>query len=62
MAINAEAKDLYLFPDDSFEIDWSVKIGDKMELSSIGDSPTSPVVKFFDRKGKMLHKTDASYT
>jgi hypothetical protein len=64
MAINPEKKELLFRPNEAQGINWNIKIGDKVTLSSIGDrsQDQAPTVKFYDKNGKLLATTTAGYT
>jgi hypothetical protein len=64
LAINPERKEMRLKPNSSEQVNWVIKVGDNLTVSSLGDrsQDSSPRVKFFDDKGKLLASTTARYT
>ena len=64
MAISPDAKVLTMRPGNTETINWDIKIGDKITVSSMGDRSEAgaPKVSFFDKTGKLVYTTKAGST
>lgn len=64
MAICPNVKELIFRQNESTVINWDIKIGNDVVVSSIGnnDRNNPPQVRFIDKKGKTIYKTTAGYT
>ncbi|MDO8683313.1 MAG: carboxypeptidase-like regulatory domain-containing protein [Armatimonadota bacterium] len=64
LAINPDEKEMILVPNSSKNLDWIIKIGNNVSLSSIGDRSqgSAPKVNFYDKTGKLISTATAGYT
>ena len=65
MAISPDEKNLTWRPGQSATLQWVIKIDNSVTLNSLGNrssSSDSPVLKFLDSKGKLVHTAKVGYT
>jgi hypothetical protein len=62
LALNPDEQVMALTPNGSASLNWSMKIGENVELNSIGSGRGSPKVSFMDMKGQVLETAAARYT
>lgn len=64
LAIDPDTSRMAVKPGQSATLNWSIKIGDKVTLNSIGDrtAASAPKVSFYDSTGKLIKTTTAGYT